>query len=267
MYKIIDVHTHTYPESIASKASVNLGNFYNFKIEGDGTYKDLEEQALKTGVCGLFLLSVATNAHQVTNVNDYAASLVSLSRSRGFETLGFACMHQDFEDFSAEIDRCEALGLTGIKIHPDIQHMDIESAEMYRLCELIEGRMPLFLHMGDNRPEYRYSEPRKLARLARRFPRLEFIAAHFGGYRAWDEAERYLYGLDNIWYDLSSALWAMPPEEAGRLIRACGISRVMFGTDYPVKRLADYIELFMKIELDETERRDILYNNAKRFFK
>jgi predicted TIM-barrel fold metal-dependent hydrolase len=176
-------------------------------------------------------------------------------------------MHQDFEDFSAEIDRCEAMGLSGIKIHPDIQRMDIGSAEMYRLCELLESRMPLFLHMGDNRPEYRYSEPRKLARLVRRFPRLEVIAAHFGGYRAWDEAEQYLYGFDNIWYDLSSALWAMSPEKACRLIHACGAGRVMFGTDYPVMRPAEYFSLFMQIELDEQERRDILYNNAKRFFK
>jgi predicted TIM-barrel fold metal-dependent hydrolase len=143
--------------------------------------------------------------------------------------------------------------------------MDIESSEMYHLCELLEGRMPLFLHMGDNRAEYRYSEPRKLARLMSCFPRLEVIAAHFGGYQAWDEAERYLYGLPNIWYDLSSALWAMSPEKAKRLIHGCGTDRVMFGTDYPVMRLGDYISLFMKIGLDETERQDIVYNNAKRF--
>lgn len=267
MYKIIDIHTHTYPEAIADKATVSLGDFYNFEIKGKGTYADLEEQAAEAGVCGFFLLSVATNAHQVTHVNDSVAALVSLSCSHGYETVGFAGMHQDYPDYAGELDRCEAMGLRGVKIHPDIQRMDIESTEMYRLCELLEGRMPLFLHMGDNRAEYRYSEPRKLARLMAYFPRLEVIAAHFGGYLAWDEAEQYLYGLPNIWYDLSSALWAMSPEKAKRLIHGCGADRVMFGTDYPVMRLGDYISLFMKIELDETERCDILYNNAKRFLK
>lgn len=68
MYKIIDIHTHTYPEAIADKATVSLGNFYNFEIKGKGTYDDLEKQAAEDGVCGFFLLSVATNAHQVTPV-------------------------------------------------------------------------------------------------------------------------------------------------------------------------------------------------------
>ena len=41
--------------------------------------------------------------------------------------------------------------------------------------------MPLYLHMGDNRPQYRYSEPKKLAKLLDRFPDLVVGAAHFGG--------------------------------------------------------------------------------------
>ncbi|MHB1150931.1 MAG: amidohydrolase family protein [Eubacteriales bacterium] len=265
MYKIIDIHTHTYPEAIAEKAAAGLGNFYNFEVKGKGTYEDLEQQAAECGVCGFFLLSVATNASQVTHINDSVAELVSLSRSHGFETAGFACMHQDYPDFKNEINRCKELGLCGIKIHPDIQRMDIECIEMYRLCEQLEGKMPLFLHMGDNRAEYRYSEPLKLAHLTDKFPRLEVIAAHFGGYQAWDEARQYLYGRPNIWYDLSSSLWAMSPEKARRLIYACGTDRVMFGTDYPVMELSEYISLFMKIELSESERQDIFYNNAGRF--
>lgn len=266
-YKIIDAHTHTYPESVAEKAAVSLGNFYNFEVKGKGTYEDLEQQAASEGICGFFLLSVATNAGQVTHINDFTAATAALSRSHGFETVGFACMHQDFHDVEAEIMRCIQLGLCGIKIHPDIQRMDIGSAPMYRLCEQIEGRMPLFLHMGDNRPDYRYSEPQKLAHLAERFPRLKITAAHFGGYQSWDSAQRYLFGRPNIWYDLSSSLWAMSPEKALGLIRACGSDRVMFGTDYPVMGSAEYLSLFMKIDLSETQRQDILYNNALRFLK
>lgn len=265
MLKIIDVHTHTYPETIAAKAAVNLGNFYHFEIRSKGTYRDLEQQARQRGVSGFFLLSVATNANQVTGINDAAAELVALSRSNGFETEAFGCMHPDLQNFGDEIDHCNKLGLRGIKIHPDIQRMDIAGKEMYGLCEQLEGRMPLFLHMGDNRARYRYSEPRKLALLVDRFPGLKVIAAHFGGYQAWEEAERYLYGHPNIWYDLSSALWAMTPEKAGRLIHGCGTDRVMFGTDYPVVTLDDYLTLFMKIELSEKERQDILYNNVKCF--
>lgn len=269
-YKIIDIHTHTYPEAIADKATEALGKFYNFHVRCKGTYADLEAQAeathgSDTEVVGFLLFSVATNAHQVQKVNDSMAALAGLSRSHGYETVAFAGMHQDYPDFAGEIDRCEALGLRGVKIHPDIQRMDIQSKEMYALCELLEGRMPLFLHMGDERAEYRYSEPKKLAALLDRFPRLEVAAAHLGGYKAWDEAERYLFGRENVWYDVSSALWAMSPEYAAHLIKAAGSDRVMFGTDYPVMPLDEYIELFMKVELEDSVRADIFYNNAKKF--
>ena len=138
---------------------------------------------------------------------------------------------------------------------------------MFELCEIIEGRIPLYLHMGDNRPQYRYSEPRKLSRLLERFPKLEVVAAHLGGYMAWDEAVAELAGRPNVWYDTSSALWAMTPERAVELIHAYGSDRVMFGTDYPVKNLDDELSRFMRLELSEPEREDILYNNAKRFLK
>ena len=267
MYKIIDIHTHTYPEAISEKAVKSLAAFYDFTVDGKGTYADLEAQAKQTGVNGFLLFSVATNGHQVTKVNDTIARLAEQSRKNGFETVGFAGMHQDFPDFAGEIERVIGLGLRGVKIHPDIQRLDIDSPKMFELCEIIEGRIPLYLHMGDNRPQYRYSEPRKLSRLLERYPRLEVVAAHLGGYMAWDEAVSELAGRPNVWYDTSSALWAMTPERAVELIHAYGSDRVMFGTDYPVKNLDDELSRFMRLELSEQEREDILYNNAKRFLK
>ena len=109
MYKIIDIHTHTYPEAIADKAVVSLGNFYEFNVEGKGTYADLVENGRDFGVCGYLLFSVATNGHQVEKVNNSIAALAAASREAGYETVGFAGIHQDFPDFAAEIDRAEAL--------------------------------------------------------------------------------------------------------------------------------------------------------------
>nr|MBQ4318576.1 amidohydrolase [Clostridia bacterium] len=266
-YKIIDIHTHTYPPAIAKKACENLAAFYNFEVTSEGTYDDLEKQAKENGVCGFLLFSVATNAHQVPKVNSSIAELAEHSRQNGFETVGFAGMYQDFEDFGGELDRCIGLGLKGVKIHPDIQQVDIDDDRMLRLYEeMVKRGLPLFLHMGDDRPQYRFSEPKKLARVLDRFPELEVVAAHFGGYKSWDGASEYLWGRRNVRYDCSSALWAMDEIEAERLIRGCGVDRVMYGTDYPIPHLNDYFDLFMKISLTEEERRDILYNNAKRFF-
>jgi Predicted metal-dependent hydrolase of the TIM-barrel fold len=267
MYNVFNIHTHTYPEAISQKAVVSLGNFYDFHVDGKGTYADLESSAKAHGVKGFLLFSVATNAAQVQKVNNSIAALAEQSRNEGYQTVGFAGMHQDYPDFEDEIARAESIGLRGVKIHPDIQGVDIDDPRMIKLCSIIEGRMPLYLHMGDNRPQYRFSEAKKLAKVLDMFPNLEVVAAHLGGYQAWDEAEQHLAGRPNVWYDTSSALWAMTPERAEHLIHVLGSDRVMFGTDYPVKTIDSELERFFKINLTEQERCDVLYNNAVRFLK
>lgn len=265
MYKIFDVHTHTYPEAISEKAVTALNAFYDFVSEGDGTYKGLTCGAKEAGVEGFLLFSVATNAHQVEKVNDGIARQARLSREEGFKTLGFAGMHQDYPDMEKEIERCIDMGLCGVKIHPDIQGVDIDDPRMMKLYEIIEGRIPVYFHIGDNRPEYQFSQPRKLRKVLDTFPRLEAVAAHLGGYMSWGETENCLAGHERVWYDSSSALWAMTPEFARRMIGILGAERVMFGTDFPVKTLDTEIERFLAIDLTEKEREDILYNNAARF--
>lgn len=266
MYKILDMHTHTYPEKIAARACENLGAFYNFEVEGAGTYAGLEREARAAGVCGFLLFAVATNAHQVQKVNDSIAMLAAKSRDNGFETTGFLGMHQDFPDMEAEVDRCLAMGLCGAKLHPDIQRIDIDDARLFPLYHALETRgMPVLLHMGDPRPEYPFSAPKKLVHLLERFPNLRVIAAHMGGYGEWDEASHLLYGHPNIYYDISSTLWAISPERAAELVRAAGVERVFFATDYPVCHLTHYIDLFLKLPLTEVERQAIFYDNAHSF--
>ena len=265
-YKIFDAHVHVYPDAIADRARVALGKFYEFDVPGAGTFDGYIKECQDNNTNGFLLFSVATTAHQVKSINDYITARVNDAVSLGYKTIGFASMHQDFEEVEAELDRCEAMGLRGIKIHPDIQRFDLLDKRMYRICEAAEGRLIINYHMGDAREEYRYSEPKKLAKLLESFPKLKVIASHFGGYQAWDEAAEYLYGNENVWYDNSSALWAMSPERAKELTIACGTDRVLFGTDFPVMKIKEYLDLFEKEGLDEDTKRAVLYGNAERLF-
>ncbi len=268
MYKVFDIHTHTYPEVISEKACANLGKFYNFEVQGKGTYAHLESQAKENNVCGYLLFSVATNAHQVEKVNTSIANLAELSRSRGFKTVGYAGMHQDFPDFEGEVKRAVSLGLQGVKIHPDIQEVAIDDNRLFPLYEILEALdLPIYLHMGDDRPQYRFSEAKKLRCVMEMFPRLRAVAAHLGGYRAWDEALEYLAGHERIMYDTSSALWAMSAERADTIISKLGYQNVMFGTDYPVVNTKEELERFFALSLTDSQREDILWNNAIRFLE
>ncbi len=268
MYKIIDIHTHTYPDAIAAKAKTALEKFYEFTCEGEGTVDDLAESSEKAGVSGMLLLSVATNAKQVQNVNLWAAESRDRMVERGFEAAAFGGMHQDCSDMASQLDLIKSLGLSGVKIHPDIQGVDIDDRRMYELYSLCQGVFPIYFHMGDNRPQYRFSEAEKLKKIMKEFPRLKVIAAHFGSYSAWDQTHDLVRaGGDNIMFDTSSSLWAMSTEAADKLVSVIGTEKLMFGTDYPVMQAGHELELFMKLNLTEKQRCDIFYNNAKGFIE
>lgn len=272
MQKIFDIHTHIYPEAIAKRAIDNLNKFYdfdkyyNFKAAGLGTVDDLISHGKNDGLCGALLLCVATNPRQVEAVNNFVAEQIKEKSSEDFKLVGFGCMHQDFYDIEKEADRIEKIGLKGIKIHPDIQGVDIDDKRLMPLYEMLEGRMPIYFHIGDNREEYKFSDPIKLKKIKKRFPRLEVVAAHLGGYSVWEQVGS-IIDLDDIWFDTSSALWAMDAEHAKKLIRELGTKRVMFGTDYPVAYAESELGLIDKLELDRDELDDIFYNNAKRFLE
>ena len=73
-----------------------------------------------------------------------------------------------------------------------------------------------------------------------------------------------LAGRENVFYDTSSALWAQTAEHASDVISRLGSENIMFGTDYPVKRVREELERFFRLRLTDKEREDILWNNAMR---
>ena len=264
MSKIFDIHTHIYPDAIAERAVVALNHFYDFVSDGKGTYDDLTESSKENGVCGFLLLCVATNAHQIHRVNESIIGAVARGRQDGFEAYAFGGMHP-CDNIEEEVNFCMDNGLSGIKIHPDIQGVDIDDKRLYPLYEMANGRFPIYFHSGDDRPQYRFSTPEKLAKILKEFPKLVVVAAHLGGYMANDEAIEYLRGNDRVWYDTSSALWAMTAKRADEIISQLGTERLMFGTDYPVKYADSELQRFYKLKLTDKEREDVLYNNAMRF--
>ena len=263
--KIIDIHTHVYPEKISNAAVVSLGRFYNFVPEGNGTFPELYSTSVDNGISGALMLATATNARQVEHVNDWIAALAREANENGFEAYAFGGYHQDCVDTEAVGAHATGMGIRGFKIHPDIQGVDIDDKRLlplYAICE--REKLPVYLHMGDDRPEYRFSEARKLVKILEKFPDLTVGAAHLGGYSAWDEAS-VLIGAPNVYYDTSSALWAITPEFAAEQIHKLGVDKVMFGTDYPVMLANHELERLHALGLTDEELDKICYFNAKKF--
>lgn len=256
--KIIDIHAHIYPQKIAEKASEAIGNFYDIPMSYDGTVPTLLGAGKKAGIDLFVVHSVATEAKQVESINDFIAQTANESAGR---IIGFATMHPDYEHIDKEIDRIDSLGLKGVKIHPDFQKFCIDSTEAFRIYEVIEGRLPILIHTGDYR--YNYSKPKSVLNALKRFPKLQVIGAHFGGWSEWEEGCETLAG-STAYVDTSSSLYALKPEQANRLIHKIGVDHVLFGTDYPMWDPAEELERLGQVGLTEEETEKILHLNAER---
>lgn len=254
------MHCHIFPDKIALKAAGAIGNFYDITMAHDGTREKLVSLCGASGVETALVHSVASTASQVEKINDYIAASKELYPEL---FVGFLTMHPDYENIPAEIKRAREMGLVGVKIHPDMQKFAIDDKKAYPIYEEIAGKIPIQVHTGD--PRHDFSHPEMMARVMRDFPKLTVIGAHFGGWSEWQNASEIYKGLDNIFIDTSSSLYQMPPETAARLIREFGVSRCFFGTDYPMWDINEELERFMRVPLTDSEREDILYNNAKNF--
>jgi len=260
-YRIIDSHCHIYPDKIAQKASDATGRFYELPASLDGKISTLLEHGEKAGIEHFVVQSVATTPHQVSSINRFIAQAVSESGGR---FTGLGTLHPDSADMEADVNEIISLGLKGVKLHPDIQGVKLDDPRMHKMYELCEGRLPMLIHTGDCR--YDNSNPNRLMPILDKYPNLTVIGAHFGGWSIWEEATKKLYGYKNFLVDCSSSLYAISAEKAKELIHAYGADRVLFGTDYPLWKPEVEIERFMKIDLTDAEREDILYNNTAKLF-
>ncbi len=262
--KIYDMHTHIFPAKIAEKAVSAIGKFYDITMAEAGTSSELLASGSRAGITKYLVCSTATTGAQVESINNFIAGECATHS----EFIGFGSMHPDYSkigNIADEVDRIISLGLKGIKLHPDFQHFNVDDPEAFPIYEAAEGKLPLLVHIGDNR--YDYSRPYRLLNIVRQFPKLKVISAHLGGYRCWEEAQAltgYL-GHPNIYIDTCSAIQFMTQAEAKKIILAHGIDRVFWGTDFPMWNHADELERFLGFGFDDEINQKILWQNAENF--
>lgn len=259
-FEIIDAHSHIFPKKISLKATKTIGEFYDISMYSEGCSEKLLESGSKIEVSKYLVCSTATIPSQVESINSFIKAECDVHP----EFFGFGTLHPDYENLENEVERIISMGMHGIKLHPDFQKFDIDDNNAYRMYEIIEGRLPVLIHMGDNR--FNYSRPLRLKKLLNDFPRLQVIAAHFGGYKNWDEADECLRNMPNIKFDTSSTLEFIEPEYARKLIDHFGLENFFFGTDFPMWNHVEELKRFFNLSLSFYQNQQILADNFKEYF-
>jgi predicted TIM-barrel fold metal-dependent hydrolase len=261
-YFIADAHVHVFPHKIAAKAAKNISGFYDLPMEcNEGSIESLVKANKEAGVNISLICSPATTPSQTVGINRFIAETSRAEKS----VFPFGSVHPLSDDVERDIKSAKEAGLKGLKLHPDFQNFEIDSAfamDIYLAAQKYD--MPILMHMGDAR--YSGSSPKRLAHVLKYLPDLKVIAAHLGGFQRWDESFLYLKGHRNLKFDTSSTLRFLSPEKSREIIKAFGTENVMFGSDFPMSLPETEIKRFLSLGFDESDNARILGENFLEFF-
>lgn len=264
---LIDFHVHLFPDVLAGRTMEKLSHTAGDE-HGDAPYftdatvTGTLQKLTEWGVDAAVTQHIATSARSMNTVNDFAAS-VKCDR-----LYAFGSIHPDAPDAPEELERIKALGLDGVKLHPDYQNFYVDESRMAPLYEkMAQLGLPVLFHAGWDplSPDDVHAEPERLAEVVKSHPQLTVIAAHMGGMRRYDQVEKHLLGLQNLYIDTSmTSPYLQDMAQYARILKGHGLERVLFATDCPWSTPEREMKLLDTVDMTAEERRNVLCGNALR---
>lgn len=246
---VIDTHAHTFPPAVAAKAIPKMEQMAQSRAYLDGTDAALRASMQTAGIDVSILLPVATNEAQVEKLND-----IAIEKNRHFSETGLfslGSMHPDYENYRAELERLQAGGITGIKLHPAYQNTDLDDIRYLRIIDAAGAcGLAVVVHAGLDIGilPHNFSSVAHICSVLKEVAPEKFVLAHMGGWKDWDTVETTLAG-ENVYLDTAFVLGhytppdniVLPQEETAmlsdepfqRLCEKHGYDKILFATDSP----------------------------------
>lgn len=279
---IIDSHAHTFPEKIASGVLAQLEKKAESRAYIKGTDAALIDSMKKAGIDCTVLLPVMTGVKQVEKLNDIAIEKNGRFSETGLFSLGG--MHPDYENYRAELSRIKSRGITGIKLHPAYQNVDLDDVRFLRIIErAAELDLAVVIHAGLDIGimHHNFSTVEQICTVLKEINPEKFVLAHLGGWKGWDEVEKTLAG-ENVYLDTAFVLGEYEPpegvyvpdekrkmlsdEQFVRIVNKHGADKILFATDSPWSSQKDTLTRVKALITDENDLSEILGKNAEKLF-
>ncbi|MDQ6693804.1 MAG: amidohydrolase family protein [Chloroflexota bacterium] len=204
--------------------------------------------------------------------NDYIIEAVQRYPDK---LLGLACVQPLDAGDARELDRCLEAGLVGLgELGPDGQKWDVE--DKWVLADsvevLMQHRRPLMVHssepLGHDYAGKGEQHPWRLLNLARNFPDLQIVLAHWGGglpfYELMPEVRE---ALRNVYYDSAASTYLYGFDVFPVVARLAGVERILWGTDYPLLSQKKFLERVRVCGLEKDDLEAVLGGNAARLLR
>lgn len=184
---------------------------------------------------------------------------------------------------SSEIEKYQKLledgSVKGIKFfpgHDPYYPTDERCLPYYVLCEKLD--LPVLFHTGENSGDSecaKWNDPKYIVEIAKKYPKLKVIITHY----YWPKMD-YCYEITkdtpNIYFETAAMADAEVVEKSGGIEKVREILRktisdrpgnVIFGTDWPMCKIEEHIELIKSLGLGKDIENAVFYRNSEKVYK
>lgn len=288
---VIDAHIHFTPPSMAKelRAVADVEPYWgllatpdkhNHTEQGWATAERTIEDMDAAGIDRSILLAEYRQNHgECVKRNDQSIEIIQRWSER---ITAFACI-QPISGKSAidELERCLAAGMAGVgELNPYGQGYSLTDPNVLDFMGYCEERaIPVNLHVSEPIGHYYFGKATtplmEFWELARRFPDLQIILAHWGGglflYEIMPDIKR---DLRNVHYDMAGSPLLYPTDRIFTSALACiEPEKLLYASDYPLLIVPEeqdepdfrpFLREIEAVELEADAREAIMGGNAER---
>ncbi|MDP2856674.1 MAG: amidohydrolase family protein [Bacillota bacterium] len=168
--------------------------------------------------------------------------------------------------------------IVGLKLYPGFEvfyPIEERCHPLYEMC--VEHSVPVVFHSGESlqlTERERLNHPYEIAKVAKRFPELKIVIAHFSQPHIF-ACRDVVLANPNVHVDISGLAHPEVIEACGlgqirrvlRQVASCRPDKVTFGTDWPLCDVKLHIDLVISLPIPAADKQSIIGGNARRLFR
>jgi Predicted metal-dependent hydrolase of the TIM-barrel fold len=267
MFFMIDFHfhapVHDFLEYLGEFKDSTI-RYFNSKIKEE-TLRDSLDRVESVGIKRVVLLPIDSTTFLGRRIsNDYARVDDRIVPFISVDPL----KPNALEEFKEAVKKYEPVG---IKFHPQLQGFDPRDRRFLRLMSLVDDRgIIAVFHTGTsgvgagerNRIDLDFGRPIYLDAVAKDFPNVKIVMAHFGW--PWtEEALAIAMFRPNVYLDLSGWSPKYIPEVIWKNLPRLS-NKVLFGSDFPLITPERWLLELQNVKLEPGVKELVLRINAER---
>lgn len=262
---IIDSHVHV---SLYNDNAKNLQEAFGLFL------REME----KNGISGAII--IPDNVEGSDSIADLNKAIELVGERKNLFLLGSP---QIIQRGSSELEKYQNLledeKIKGIKFfpgHDPYYPTDERCLPYYELCQKLD--VPVLFHTGENSGDSecaKWNDPKYIVEVTKKYQKLKVIITHY----YWPKMD-YCYeitkDIPNIYFEMAAMADEEVVEKSGGMEKIREIlqktitgrpDKVIFGTDWPMCKIEEHIELVKSLGLGEKIEEKVFSGNVKRIYK